>query len=409
MQMTATALNNGAKFVGKVVKIDLKAMSNTASCLANYRMESKSPIDGSTIVTGPAPAQTACIHIIDLPSLHPNARGFRRGFRECPYAFLSPGEFNVPVRLDVCNFGIHTTKVLDLGTVDKRYGGYSGGFADGTWACFNPFRTFTGPFGGIRSEEAVDQGSLTPYFHAEVLCINEPGWNGVGRLNDSMRSFDLGNVDITLRGFSEAIRLGRFAYLSPLATQSHVYAGKVVRIYLGTQDIGATLDYLKSKNQKVREIIDILDLKIVYKSLAGFSGLFTSGKFLFLVPYRNSEELYNGQRGFGSLVRVDLNNFDFAGVKVLNLPGTTRSQIPSFADEDLIGFSGGFASGKYGLLVPFFNAIFSGKMGRFIAITDDMSGNVQVLNLQVDRLRNGTYKAYRGGFVSLWQGAVDIR
>ena len=48
-------------------------------------------------------------------------------------------------------------------------------------------------------------------------------------------------------------------------------------------------------------------------------------------------------------------------------------------------------------------------MGRFIAITDDMSGNVQVLNLQVDRLRNGTYKAYRGGFVSLWQGAVDIR
>ena len=86
---------------------------------------------------------------------------------------------------------------------------------------------------------------------------------------------------------------------------------------------------------------------------------------------------------------------------------TIESQIPSFADEDLRGFSGGFASGKYGLIVPFYNAVFSGKVARFIAITDDMTGNVQELNLIVDRDNPGLYKGFRGGFVSLWQGFYD--
>jgi hypothetical protein len=398
--------HSGSKFVGKVVKVDLQNMDDTAACLANYRYETK--VNGNIVITGPGTRENACVHILDLPSLHKDARGFRRGFSQMPYAYLSPGEFNIPVRCNVCNFGLDTTKVLDLGLVEQRYGGYSGGFVDYHWSCFCPFRSYSGPFGGVRSLEIVDQGHLRPYFHAEVLCIHSDGWNGVVPLKDAIRSFDLGNVDVDLRGYSEALRVGRFAYLAPLAVQTHVYNGKLVRIYLGAESIGDTLDYLAATGGKVRDIVDILDLKILDKKMAGFSGLFSSGKFLFLVPFRNEVELFNGQRGHGNVVRIDMNNFDLGGIRVLDLSTTTRSQIPSFADEDLRGFSGGFASGKYGIVVPFFNAVFSGKVGRFVAITDDLEGNVQELNMMVDRVNPGAFKGYRGGFVSLWKGVYDL-
>ena len=52
--------------------------------------------------------------------------------------------------------------------------------------------------------------------------------------------------------------------------------------------------------------------------------------------------------------------------------------------------------------------MFSGKVGRFIAITDDMTGNVQLLDMENDRLMPDTYKGFRGGFVSLWQGLPDV-
>jgi len=400
--------HNGAKFVGKVVKIDIGIkMDNVAACMANYRMETFVAGTG-IVVTGPGTVADACVHILDLTSLHPDARGFRRGFHQYPYAYLSPGEFNIPVRCDVCNFGLATTKILNMGTIDKKYGGYSGGFVDYLWSCFNPFRSYAGPFGGVRSKEAVDQGHLLTYFHSEMLCIHKNGWEGIGNLADNIRVMDFSKVDVDLRGFSEAIRVGRFVYMTPFATQPHVYAGKVVRLFLGAESIGDTLDYLASTGGKLRDIVDTLNLRILNPLLAGFSGCFASGKFLFLVPFRNKVELFNGQRGHGNLVRIDMNNFDVGGISVLDLSTTTRSQIPSFADEDLRGFSGGFASGKYGVLVPFFNAVFSGKLARFIAITDDMTGNVQELNLMQDVVRPDVYCGYRGGFVSLWKGVYDI-
>ena len=400
--------HSGSKFVGKVVKIDLHAMSDTAACLANWRYETLDPDTGLVVITGPGTRADACVHILDLPSVHRDARGFRRGFHQFPYAYLSPGEFNIPVRCDVCDFGLDTTKVLDLGTVNKKYGGYSGGFVDYLWACFCPFRSYSGPFGGVRSQEVVDQGHLRTYFHAEVLCIHRDGWDGTVPLVDAMRSFDLGNVDVDLRGFSEALRVGRFAYLAPFATQPHIYSGKLVRIFLGAESIGDTLDYLVATGGKIRDIVDILDLKILNPKLAGFSGMFNSGKYLILVPYRNDVELFNGQRGHGNIVRIDMNDFDIGGMLVMDISTVTRSQIPSFADEDLRGFSGGFASGKYGLVIPFFNAVFSGKLGRWICITDDMEGNVQELNLMQDRARENQYKGYRSGFVSMWKGVYDI-
>ena len=82
-----------------------------------------------------------------------------------------------------------------------------------------------------------------------------------------------------------------------------------------------------------------------------------------------------------------------------------RSQIPSFADEDLRGFSGGFCSGKYALLVPYYNAIFNGKVARFIAVGNNIAGNVQELDMMMDPVVPEIYRAFRSGFVSLWPGA----
>jgi hypothetical protein len=62
-------------------------------------------------------ASTACIHILDLTTLHPNAKGFRKGFLGYPYGYLSPGQFNVPVRLNLVNFTLSTASYIDLGNV----------------------------------------------------------------------------------------------------------------------------------------------------------------------------------------------------------------------------------------------------------------------------------------------------
>ena len=42
------------------------------------------------------------------------------------------------------------------------------------------------------------------------------------------------------------------------------------------------------------------------------------------------------------MARVDLNIFDMAGTILVDLASTVRKQIPSFADDRLVGFSGGF-------------------------------------------------------------------
>lgn len=128
--------HNGKDFFGKVIRIDLFKMgANSASCMLSYSFES---IDayGNLLKTGTSETKDACITVLDLTSINPNARGFRRGFVGYPYVYLSPGEFSVPVRLDMESFGISSVKVIDLTVVNSTYGGYSGGFSDGSWACF---------------------------------------------------------------------------------------------------------------------------------------------------------------------------------------------------------------------------------------------------------------------------------
>lgn len=53
-----------------------------------------------------------------------------------PYVYLAGGDFNVPVRVDMENYSIHSAVAFDLSVIDESLGGHSGGFVDGAWSCF---------------------------------------------------------------------------------------------------------------------------------------------------------------------------------------------------------------------------------------------------------------------------------
>lgn len=129
----------GQKFFGKVVRVDLKdGMSNVTTCAGSYVYEFYNSTSGEIEHSGTkSPTDTdVCVYILDVGSLHPEAVGFRRGFLSYPYGFLSPGQYGVAVRLDLVHFSLNRTRIVDLSSINREYGGYSGGFGDGNWACF---------------------------------------------------------------------------------------------------------------------------------------------------------------------------------------------------------------------------------------------------------------------------------
>lgn len=236
----------------------------------------------------------------------------------------------------------HCTQILDVHVFLEQQCKYPQHEPYVRFFC-SPFRTFYGPVGGLRSTLPVDQNQLRPYYHGSMVCVNDSAWTGSGNGNSSIKVITPANISPEYRGFSDAIRVGRYSYLCPYATDTHEYTGKLIRIYLGTTDIGNQIDSLISSGSSLSTIVDVLDLNQVNPAFAGFSSLFSSGQYIFLVPFRNAHVPSNGQRGHGYIVKVDMNNFELSGVTGLDLPVTTRNQIPSFADINLRGFSYGFA------------------------------------------------------------------
>lgn len=232
--------HNGKRFFGKVVRVNLIGMEDIEKCGESYRMESLNP-DGSIRVSGrydnetdyyyPIPTrENACVFVIDLTTLHPNAKGFMRGFAGYPYAFLAPSSESVAVRLNMEDFGVHSTKVVDMELVNPSYGGYSGGFSDGTWTCYCPFRSYTGPVGGLRSKLPVDANSLRVYYHSTVLCINATVFDNSDNLEiiqAGTKSFNLAALEPGLIGFSDAVRVGRYVYFCPMASNPKTFTSKV--------------------------------------------------------------------------------------------------------------------------------------------------------------------------------------
>jgi hypothetical protein len=105
----------------------------------------------------------------------------------------------------------------------------------------------------------------------------------------------------------------------------------------------------------------------------------------------------------GKIVRIDTTNFTPSGVSFLDLPTMKRNQVPDHPDNDLRGFIGGFTSGKYGFLVPYFNgATFSGKICRVDLETFD---GIQVLDISQE---DPDLKGFYGGTVSIEENPLDV-
>ncbi|RYH14859.1 hypothetical protein EON65_32815 [archaeon] len=116
------------------MKINLKSMVNATQCQHSYMLEYMD--QQGRIQKNGTELSDPCVHIIDLVSMNPRARGLRRGFVGYPYGYLSAGTFDVLARVDLNDFGLHSTRFIDLNKIDETLGGFSGGFADGEWACF---------------------------------------------------------------------------------------------------------------------------------------------------------------------------------------------------------------------------------------------------------------------------------
>ena len=119
-------------------RINLKELiSNLTRCQHSYRSEYYNTTTGHAVITGTVSSPLdACVSILDLRTVHPQAVGFKKGFANTPYAYLVPGENSVAVRVSVSNFTLSEVSIVDLAGYNPSLGGYSGGFADGQWACF---------------------------------------------------------------------------------------------------------------------------------------------------------------------------------------------------------------------------------------------------------------------------------
>lgn len=212
----------------------------------------------------------------------------------------------------------------------------------------SPYRSYVGAVGGMRSELAVDVNNLRPYYISRMFCSNNSAWHlrnaSLPPISSTYRIVDFSIIDVTLRGYSDAIRVGRYAYLIPLNPSDNTYGSQLLRINLGKESVVASVDAAIANTGNIRSIVNILDLAKVNSNLRGFSGAFNSGKYLLLVPFRNSYLTSNGQRGHGFLARLNMNDFTANGVEYLDMTVTTRNQIPSFGDTNLRGYSYGFPS-----------------------------------------------------------------
>lgn len=127
--------HTGTKFFGKVVRINLKKMANATQCGESYVTEYMDA-SGNVMYNGTSTVDAACVHIMDLSSVDPQAVGLRRGFVGYPYGYLSSATYQVNVRINLETFSLNSTRFVDLSKVNFQYSGFSGGFADGDWACF---------------------------------------------------------------------------------------------------------------------------------------------------------------------------------------------------------------------------------------------------------------------------------
>jgi hypothetical protein len=248
---------------------------------------------------------TATTTMVDLLTVDPLAAGFYGGFTDGRYGYLVPfqnaaaGKHGRVMRIDLQNFTTSGVTALNLQSIDPALAGFYGGFTDGRYGYLVPYINNTARHGRL---VRIDLHDFTA--------------GGVDVLN-------LQSIDTALAGFGGGFTDGRYGYLVPLEDSSAGRSGRLVRVDLQ--------NFTPSG-------VTVLDLTAVDPELVRFIGGFQDGRFGYLVPHFNSQGGYQGK-----LVRIDLEKFSAAGVTVLDLMAV---------DGALYGFKGGFTDGRYAWIVP---------------------------------------------------------
>lgn len=253
--------------------------------------------------------------------------------------------------------------------------------------------------------------------------------NASSEMAGLISSVNLTEVDPDLRGFSGGFNVRDHAYFVPFF-DGHKYGSKFTRVNI---------------NNFNTSTVEVMDLRLVDKELAGFFGGFSYLSaadiyYAFLVPHRNmrgpvdqvnSEYTVDGFTGewvnkhrravggdhlethyHGKLVRVNLNNFTHCSTESVAVncsevlePIVDVLDLTKF-DPDLRGFAGGFVAGQFGYLVPYKNREgphgFFGKVVRINLENFLLSGKtgaakfrtVKVLDLT---MLNPDYVGFVGG------------
>jgi hypothetical protein len=326
---------------------------------------------------------TVCaVDVMDLEKIDPDLKGFAGGFADPirSHGYLVPHHNGVNATAKVVRFSLrdwpNNVEVLDLSIADNELRGFNGGFAYAKYAYFVPYRQSFGTVFGVNSKHPVDENQRTAVYHGKLVRVDMDNFSQSG-----VTVLDLsGMVDDNLRGFLGGFTSGRFAYLVQYSNRNSAHknnrAGRLVRVDLELFSVAS---------------VEVLDLRDIDPRLVGFSGGFASGKYGYLAPYNNGRPNYRNKQFFGSIVRVDLDNFTPSGVRVIDLPTWRREQTPPTPDHNLRGFVGGFAAGDFGYFVPYFNGRFYGKTVRL----DLRTLAVQFVDMKLD---DAGLSGFSGGF-----------
>mmetsp|Transcript_35984 Transcript_35984/g.46235 ORF Transcript_35984/g.46235 Transcript_35984/m.46235 type:complete len:692 (+) Transcript_35984:269-2344(+) len=349
---------NGDRYFGKVVRINMD----------DFWAEKN---DTEIRVCSEADTQwfpNRChISVLNIDAVHTHLRGFVSGFSHGDHIYLIPlfhGHAKRPnshlVRFHAGDFNSSTVEWIDLVEFDPRLGGYYGALTYKDTAYLVPYRTTTGPVGGMHTTYTVDGfkpietfsphleqggGNLEVTYSGLIPQINLTTFNVTGILN-------LADIYPDLCGFAGGFVAGKYGFMVPYKNQEAMeggYHGNMVKLDLETF-----------------ELVGRLDLSVVDENLVGFVGGFAYGKYGYIVPYANANTDIGcmGRQQHGRIVRVDLEDFTIDTVVKMDLPSISRQQVPTQPMDTLCGYIHGVAVGHYGYLIPHFNGVRHGKIVR---------------------------------------------
>ena len=287
------------------------------------------------------------VTVLDLALADPGLKGFNGGFTDGRYGYFVPyrnsgSTYSGKIaRVDLQDFTLGGVTVLDLALVDSQLKGFAGGFTDGRYGYFTPSYN----------------GSTNP---GKLARVDLQNFNLIG----GVTVLDLTLADPDLRIFSGGFTDGLYAYLAPRSNNSD-YSGKVTRVDLRNFTPGG---------------ITVLDLAALDPGLAGFSGGFSDGRYGYFT-------ILNNASGYsGKVARVDLLNFSPTGVSSLDLAAV---------DPTLKGFQGGFTDGRFAYFAPKFDgSSYFGQLAR-VDLQDFSPAGVTFQDLTA---LDGSLKGFTGGF-----------